>query len=239
LGLKTHRPRAKETLIEYRQKLDIWCRLNILDQLEFLRCQDTQTGILNAIFEEETLIQIWKGFRSKASPPLVSKLKELLDGPPFVDAENKTHARNTSFELQLAAYLDGAGLDVDFGHPTDWEFDFCGIRFLVECKRLQKPNAILGNIEDAESQLGRKLSMADAKSKRGLIAIDAAKIYHLGYTGRPLYPRATIGNALLPASFLAADTEEQLIRLMNFRFLACAVPYRAFGSGSLNRASSA
>jgi hypothetical protein len=79
----------------------------------------------------------------------------------------------------------------------------------------QKLSAISENIENAESQLRKRLGLPDMESVRGLIAIDASKIYHLDPNESPRYPKPQIGNALLPEFVLAAQTEADLNLEMN------------------------
>ena len=202
-------------LIEYRRTLRQVLRRARENKIELLASELSETDFLNTVFEAETLIQVWKAFCSNPPTKIADKLKIIIKSVPFArDEGEETQARNAVFELQLGVLLVERGTAVQavqFENPTDLSVDFNGYRFLIECKRVQTANAILGNIQKAESQLTKWISQDSTNQLRGIIAIDASKIFHLTFRGHPLFPRSVIGRSLLPSSFLVAENDRELV----------------------------
>ncbi len=103
-------------------------------------------------------------------------LRDVLNGPLTLKKENLSNndARNKFVELELAANLSSAGIEI-LGFD-DVYFEFENIRYLCECKRPFKESTLDSNIEKAYSQLTKKLK---SKKDRGLIAIAVEKIFNL------------------------------------------------------------
>jgi hypothetical protein len=119
---------------EYRRKLDRLYRLASQNQIESLTDASTQAQILNAMFEGESQIQVWKAFQTEGPPPqFAQKVNEIISGPSFVKDERilgqadsrlirRTKARNTLFEFLLFAFLKNRG------NPSRiWKSDRLGI----------------------------------------------------------------------------------------------------------------
>lgn len=82
-----------------------------------------------------------------------------LCGPisPFDEQPKNSEARNTMFELSLAADWKNAGSEVELGEP-DIKLRAPAALFQTECKRPFSENSVRKNIEDAASQLGKELN---------------------------------------------------------------------------------
>lgn len=83
-----------------------------------------------AFSESQELTMVVPFLRSASSARAKKKLQVVLNGPdlPSDEDENSSHARNTMFELNLAARLQRAGLSVDVTGDADLDFtcNACG-----------------------------------------------------------------------------------------------------------------
>jgi len=104
------------------------------------------------------------------------KIQIVLQGPelPVDEDQNSNEARNTMFELNLAARLQRAGIAVVPGQDTDLEFAYNGIRWFGECKRPYRVETVENNLGEACRQLGERLS-ASRLAARGLIAVSLSR----------------------------------------------------------------
>ncbi|HEY6765276.1 MAG TPA: hypothetical protein VI386_10920 [Candidatus Sulfotelmatobacter sp.] len=86
--------------------------------------------------EGREFIDIYEAYRGAETRALSAKLKKVLKGPWTLSEESvkNSDARNTMFELSLAAGLKLRGLDVELGEP-DLLINFPEGQFLVECKQ--------------------------------------------------------------------------------------------------------
>ena len=77
--------------------------------------------------------------------------------------------------------IASSGIKVEFGNPTDLCANLNALRLLIECKRLQRLNTTLRNVELAERQLAKELSSNIQEPAREIIALDASNIlaHHL------------------------------------------------------------
>jgi len=98
------------------------------------------------------------------------KIKDSLGGPFLkkdeVGNKGDNHARNISFELEMASLLLGSKIKVE--GFDDIKFKFNSYKFYIECKRPLSNNSIRDNMDKAYNQLKSKL--IDEKD-RGIIAI--------------------------------------------------------------------
>jgi hypothetical protein len=129
-----------------------------------------------ALTESQELATVVPYLRSVPLEPAKKKLQVVLKGPELPDDEdgNSSHARNTMFELNLAARLNRAGMDVDISGEADLEFTCNGLRWFGECKRPYKLETIENNIDRACQQLGKRLSESELAA-RGLLAISISR----------------------------------------------------------------
>lgn len=104
-------------------------------------------------------------------------MRRALGGPanPAVESLGNSHARNSMFELFLAADWKVRGLSVTVGEP-DIELSIKGSRILTECKRPFSKDSVASNIEEAASQIRRHLDRPENASARGLIVISLTRV---------------------------------------------------------------
>ena len=136
-----------------------------------------------ALTESNELVTVLSYLESIPPQCAKKKLQVALQGPqlPADEDAQSNEARNTMFELNLAARLHRAGLPVDIGGDADLEFACDGVRWFGECKRPYKVDTIESNIGEACRQLGERLS-SSRLAARGLLAISLS---------RPLTTKAT------------------------------------------------
>ena len=158
-----------------------------LDELERSRQEDGD-GIalerflaeieLNAVAltESQELMAVVAFLRTVPPGRAKKKLQIVLKGPdlPADEDGNSNHARNTMFELNLAARLRRAGVAVEIGGDADLDFTYNGLRWFGECKRPYKLENVVNNIGDACQQLGERLA-SSRLAARGLLAISISR----------------------------------------------------------------
>jgi hypothetical protein len=129
-----------------------------------------------AFSESQELTMVVPFLRSIPPARASKKLQVVLKGPelPSDEDENSNHARNTMFELNLAARLQRAGFSVDVTEDADLDFTCNGVRWFGECKRPYKTGTIAKNMSIACQQLGKRLS-ASSLAARGLLAISISR----------------------------------------------------------------
>ncbi|MGA2330107.1 MAG: hypothetical protein ABSH05_28045 [Bryobacteraceae bacterium] len=115
---------------------------------------------------------------SKVASPLLPRgaLRDILCGPLAVSSEgpSSSDSRNKFVELELAANLSSAGINlVGF---DDLKFQFEGCRYIVECKRPSHDRTLDNNIEKAYRQLQARL---EHSTDRGIVAIAVEKVLGL------------------------------------------------------------
>jgi len=153
---------------------------------------------LNSSLIREDIVERWSNFDTyyaisdgagfgkicreirQIGPNLLPKktLRAILHGPLSPTDENPSdgsvNARNLFAELELAADLSEKGIK-----PSgfdDLQFDFDGVPFAVQCKRLMSPRSVANNIQRAYEQLQRNLV---TDHHRGLIALTAERVLNL------------------------------------------------------------
>ncbi len=129
-----------------------------------------------ALTESQELMAVVAFLRTVALDRAKKKLQIVLKGPdlPADENENSNYARNTMFELNLAARLRRAGVAVEIGGDADLDFTYNGLRWFGECKRPYKLESITNNIGDACQQLGQRLA-SSRLAARGLLAISISR----------------------------------------------------------------
>lgn len=134
---------------------------------------------------------------SKAGPNLLprKKLRIILEGPISPTDENlgdeSVNARNIFTELELAARFSEAGIEPK--GFDDHQFDFEGIHFSVQCKRLHSKGRVKDNIEHAYSQLQTNLA---SDQHRGLIGLSIEKVLGLENQILPVANPQTLSSAV-------------------------------------------
>ena len=131
-----------------------------------------------SLYESGEIISIAAGLRALVPVVDREKFRELLKGASSYINEStasSAKARNTSFEFIVASRLVEAGLALVRIPPADVCAMLGSYRLVVECKRPQTESSIEGNIDDAFSQLRRRLKNSLAPRMRGIAAIDVTK----------------------------------------------------------------
>jgi hypothetical protein len=129
-----------------------------------------------AFSDSQELTMVLPFLQSISQDRAKKKLQVVLKGPelPSDEDTNSNHARNTMFELNLAARLQRAGFSVDVTEDADLDFTCNGVRWFGECKRPYKIETIEQNIKAACEQLGKRLS-GSRLAARGLLAISVSR----------------------------------------------------------------
>lgn len=139
---------------------------------------------MDGIFEALEIHDIVEAFHGDSSPALKAKLIRALCGPisPFDEQPKNSDARNTMFELSLAADWKNAGSEVEVGEP-DIKLLALGALFHTECKRPFSEKKVRKNIEEAASQLGRELNKLGNEHDYGIVAISLSRVFTKGNLG--------------------------------------------------------
>jgi hypothetical protein len=137
-----------DTIVEYIHGLD----------------REQRATLLWAITELTELGDVYRAFPVMQSP-FADKIRIALSGPPLQNSENPTNnaARNTMFELGLAARMKRGGLQVDIGQENpDIVVSLPSGTIFVQCKRPLTSRSVRENIVRAAKQLRRDLKSAEA-----------------------------------------------------------------------------
>ncbi len=151
---------------------------------------------MDGLFEALEIHEIVVAFQGDRSPALKTKLMRALCGPisPFDEQPKNSEARNTMFELSLAADWKNAGSEVEVGEP-DIKLRAPVALFQTECKRPFSENSVRNNIEDAASQLGKVLNKPGNEHDYGIVAISLSRVFTQGNLG--CYAPAGIGKQII------------------------------------------
>jgi hypothetical protein len=136
---------------------------------------------VDGLFEAMEIHEIMRAFRGSTSAALKTKLARALSGPfsAFEERPTNSSARNTMFELSLAAGWRNSGVEVEIGEP-DIRIRFDTAAFQVECKRPFSENSVRSNIVEAGSQLGDALDKPGSENDYGIVAISLSRVFRKG-----------------------------------------------------------
>jgi hypothetical protein len=136
---------------------------------------------LPALFEVMEMLEIVRAFSNDSSQVLRDKLERALGGTvsPLDEQPRNSEARNTMFELFLAACWKNGGATVELGEP-DIRLAFGEMVFLVECKRPFSAASVKANIEGAARQLKSALEGQSGAYSFGMIAISLDRVFSPG-----------------------------------------------------------
>jgi hypothetical protein len=125
--------------------------------------------------------EIMRAFQGGTSPALKAKLERALCGPisAFDEQPKNSAARNTMFELALAADWKNSGLDLELGEP-DIRIRLGNATYQVECKRPFSEHSVRKNIKEAASQLGKELDKPGNECDYGIVAISRSRVFRKG-----------------------------------------------------------
>jgi hypothetical protein len=136
-----------------------------------------------SVVEAQELGSIFQSIQDYESQVIKRLMLKALTGPlhPIQETLTSNIARNTVFELTLAARFRRAGANVTIGRQADLVVDHAGARLYIECKRPLYERNIGRNIEKARAQLRRHLDTESLRNLAGgLIAIFVSKALNSG-----------------------------------------------------------
>lgn len=151
---------------------------------------------MDGLFEALEIHEIVVAFNGDSSPALKAKLMRALCGPisPFDEEPKNSDARNTMFELSLAADWKNAGSEIEVGEP-DIKLRAATAVFQTECKRPFSENSVRKNIEEAASQLGKELDRSSNELDYGIVAVSLSRVFTKGNLG--CYAPAGMGKEII------------------------------------------
>ncbi len=108
---------------------------------------------------------------------VAEKLKLVLSGPVLLKEERarSNQARNTLFEIHLAAQAARASVTTHLGPLSDILCEFGGRQLFIECKRPHSATKVARRISEAEGQILHHLRLALPQS-RGVVAISLSRV---------------------------------------------------------------
>jgi hypothetical protein len=172
---------------------------------------------MDGLFEALEIHEIVEAFNGVSSPALKAKLMRALCGPisPFDEQPRNSEARNTMFELSLAADWKNAGSEVEVGEP-DIRLRAPAALFQTECKRPFSENSVRKNIKDAASQLEKELNKPGHENDYGIVAISLSRVFTKGNLG--CFAPAGMGKQLIGEALAETlDEHTQQWGLKRFR----------------------
>ena len=135
---------------------------------------------VDGLFEAMEIHEIMHAFRGDTSEALKVKLARALCGraSPLEEEAENSPARNTMFELSLAADWKNSGIDVELGEP-DIRIRFARAAYQVECKRPFSENSVRSNIVDAASADWHR-TRREMKMTMALVGISLSRVFRKG-----------------------------------------------------------
>ncbi|MBC8527260.1 MAG: hypothetical protein H8D22_10510 [Candidatus Cloacimonetes bacterium] len=172
VGVKTHDTRFSEMIDILRIIVQHYKDENMPELFE----KYDEATLYVVLTEATAFVRIFFAFKKTKSHKLPrTKFKEMLKGPllPWNESPDQANiqARNTLFELEMAALFKSAGLKIS--SYDDVEFRFKKKTFNVQCKRIHSPNMISENVSGAATQITRRMQGSNTK---GLICICIDKL---------------------------------------------------------------
>ena len=133
------------------------------------------------LFDATEIHEIMRAFSGCTSAAIKEKILRASSGPiaPLEEQPKNSVARNTMFELSLAADWKNGGAVVELGEP-DIRVQFDDTVYLVECKRPFYDHSVLANIKDAAGKLGEELDKGPNRKAFGIIAISVSRVFDRG-----------------------------------------------------------
>jgi len=164
-------------LSEITEYMEIICDHHKRNDVENLIENYDNEILWYATLETGAFLDIHRAFHDMESRLIPrGKLKNILQGPFLPRHEDpmvqNIHARNTLFELQIAAKIKNAGIEV-LGFD-DVDFVFEGIQFNAQCKRIHSSKMVEENVGKAFEQAARKMN--EAGNINGLVCLSIDKL---------------------------------------------------------------
>jgi hypothetical protein len=135
-----------------------------------------------SLIESTEFADIYRGMSTYDPRLLAEKFKLILKGPdhPRNESDATNLARNTAFELNVAARLRSRGFDISLHHNPDILCKLQDVEVLLQCKRPFSIQNIPRNITRAADQLTRDLDVAADRNTRGVIALSVSRTVNTG-----------------------------------------------------------
>lgn len=131
---------------------------------------------LSALSEANELLRIKQTLESSDSTDFLSRLRQITSGTAFRNGIGPDPARDFTFELSVASRFLHAGYEVSLSGLADLTVVDRGRSIFVECKRVQSESKLLRRIDEAKSQIERRLEAARSIRNRGLAAVKVTDI---------------------------------------------------------------
>jgi hypothetical protein len=164
-------------LAKYRTLMDEVIEVAELRDLD--RANEGFTKYVGALFEAHEIVQCWQGLGNLPAARFKQRLRDIVSGPVWYSDENSRTssnlARNSAFELLVAAQFSRSGLTIDDEISVDVAVS-SPHALLVECKRPQSLKALTRIIKGAKRQLTQKLRQPRRIGFRGMVALDLTKL---------------------------------------------------------------
>ncbi len=207
---------AASRFVRYRVDLERAIELARLDREGRLTRDDHEAALehlpqyLAALSESQQLGEVLAHLADVQSSVLRPKLRDALRGPvlPSDEDPNSNHARNTLFELTLAARLKRAGFNPVLGDRPDVACEIDGRVVGFECKRVFSEKKLAERIAQAGDTLRSDLETKGPAAGLGVIVVSGAKLFSPAQIPFPLRSERASRiflNCWLQA--MAADTE--------------------------------
>jgi hypothetical protein len=135
----------------------------------------------DVLFEANDFILTYRALSRAKHPGLKKRLEHLVGGPQHRDMENaedgrSVRARNTGFELAVAARFADAGFPPDFQGPADTNISVENRKVFIECKRVRSDKKIISNASNALGQCNTRINNSSSKLASGIIVLDFSVI---------------------------------------------------------------
>lgn len=175
IGLDTNNNRFSEIM----RYMGIICEHHQKNDVENLIKNYDNEILWYATLESGAFLEIYEAFRELKDHQIPrSKLKDILQGPFLPRQEDpKTqniHARNTLFELQIAAKIINGGINVI--RFDDVDFIFKGYQFNVQCKRIHSSKMLEENVGKAIDQVSERIGEDENENMKGIICLSINKL---------------------------------------------------------------
>jgi len=216
-------------LLEITKYMEIICEHHKKNNVEKLVESYDNEILWYATLESGAFLDIHRAFHDIESRLVPrGKLRDILRGPFLPRDEDpliqNIHARNTLFELQIAAKIRNAGIEI-LGFD-DIDFLFKGHKFNAQCKRIHSPKMVEENVGKALEQAAKRMN--DASQAKGLICLAIDKL--TGKDGKILRVKTAsdIQNELVRITSDFVERNRQYwIKTLNIKMIACLIYFQA------------
>jgi len=226
IGIPTEGNRLASILANVDLVQQHWDKPTLNDVLRDYQMQNLWISLLDA----GSFVTVHQQFaRLKSAQLPRQRLKEVVAGPLMPYDEGKDgasiQARNSLFELELAARLQARGVQIT--SFDDIEFEFDGIKVNVQCKRLHSHAQLQYNLDKACSQIAERIGDT---LKRGFVAIGIDKVIGADRALWEVYDEAAliqVSNDIVKTFLL--NNQHEFLRIGDTRVLGIIVDLRYIG----------